>query len=214
MSVIDETWDFKIDIKQLDKNLFCEFKSDVGNLSKQIANQLDGLQTQNIINYSGRSAKNSDDELRMITEKNKQLVHDIKFKVEEYEQQQVKYSKFKSEQKLLANEIKDTHEAFLMAKKYYKKFLKIYFTIESRKDGKDGIFLQFFTEAKKESKGNSVYLLRDSKTKHYEVLEIRPGQEICKEVQQKLQATDDVPGALCYIRQHFMKMKKGKKVDS
>ncbi|XP_063380680.1 uncharacterized protein LOC134667271 [Cydia fagiglandana] len=213
MSVIDETWDFKIDTKQLDKKLFCEFQSDVRNLSKQIENQLDGFQTQNL-NYSGSSSKNSDDELRMIIEKNKQLVHDIKSKVEEYEQQQVKYSKFKSEQKLLAKEIKDTHEAFLMAKKYYKKFLKIYFTIESRNDGKDGIFLQFFTEAKKESKGNSVYLLRDSKTKHYEVLEITPGQEICKEVQQKLQATNDVPGALCYIRRHFMKIKKGKKVDS
>ncbi|XP_063533923.1 uncharacterized protein LOC134744149 [Cydia strobilella] len=212
MSVIDETWDFKIDIKQIDEQLFCEFKSDEGDLSKQIANQL-GFQTQNL-NYSVSSAKNSDDELRVITEKNKQLVHDIKSKVEEYEQQQVEYSKFKSEQKLLTMEIKDTHEAFLMAKKYYKKFLKIYFTIELRNDGKDGIFLQFFTEAKKESKGNSVYLLRDSKTKHYEVLEITPGQEICKEVQQKLQATNDVPGALCYIRQHFMKIKKGKKVHS
>ncbi|XP_047994989.1 uncharacterized protein LOC125233150 [Leguminivora glycinivorella] len=213
MSVIDETWAFKIDIKQLDKQLFSEFKADDPNLSKQITNQLHGFQTQTL-NYSGSLAKNSDDELRMITEKNKQLVHNIKSKVEEYEQQQEKYNKFKSEQKILATEIKDTHEAFLMAKKYYKKFLKIYFTIESRTDGKDGIFLQFFTEAKKESKGNSVYLLRDSKTKHYEVLQITPGQEICKEVQQKLQVTNDVPGALCYIRHHFMKMKKGKKGDS
>lgn len=73
-----------------------------------------------------------------------------------------------SDQKLLAKEIKDTHEAFLMAKKYYKKYLKIYFTVEARQDGKQEIFLQFFTEVKKESKEYSVQLLKDTGTKRYE----------------------------------------------
>lgn len=70
--------------------------------------------------------------------------------------------------KLLSQEIKETHEAFLMAKKYYKKYLKMYYTIESRNGGMQTIFLQFFTEAKKESENYSVRLLRDTKTGFYQ----------------------------------------------
>lgn len=69
-----------------------------------------------------------------------------------------------TDQKLLAKEIKDTHEAFLMAKKFYKKHLKIYYTIESRKGEKQTIFVQFFTEVKKETDAYSVKLLCDTKT--------------------------------------------------
>lgn len=59
-----------------------------------------------------------------------------------------------------------------MAKKYYKKYLKIYFTVEGRQDGKQEIFLQFFTEVKKESKEYSVQLLKDTGTKRYEGMDI------------------------------------------
>lgn len=69
-----------------------------------------------------------------------------------------------TDQKLLATEIKDTHEAFLMAKKFYKKHLKIYYTIKSRKGEKQTIFVQFFTEVQKETDAYSVKLLYDTKT--------------------------------------------------
>ncbi|KAI8435964.1 hypothetical protein MSG28_004126 [Choristoneura fumiferana] len=97
---------------------------------------LEEFQVQNF-NYSGNACRNSDDELKIITERNKQLVHEIKTKVEEYERQQIQYGKFKS----------------------------------ARKDGKQQIFLQFFTEVKKESKEYSVQLLKDTNTKRYEVYE-------------------------------------------
>ncbi|XP_073945320.1 uncharacterized protein isoform X2 [Choristoneura fumiferana] len=167
MSVFDEAWDFRLDLMESESKMLCDFKANVCHLSKQISNQLEEFQVQNF-NYSGNACRNSDDELKIITERNKQLVHEIKTKVEEYERQQIQYGKFKSDQKLLAKEIKDTHEAFLMAKKYYKKYLKIYFTVEARKDGKQQIFLQFFTEVKKESKEYSVQLLKDTNTKRYE----------------------------------------------
>lgn len=74
---------------------------------------------------------------------------------------------FFSDQKLLSQEIKETHEAFLMAKKYYKKFLKMYYTVETRNTESQMIFIQFFTEAKNDSDNYSVRLLRDCKTGHY-----------------------------------------------
>lgn len=73
-----------------------------------------------------------------------------------------------TEQKVLSREIKDTHEAFLMAKKYYKKYLKIYYTIEARKGDEQTIFVQFFTEAKKDMDLYSIRLLCDTKTGNYE----------------------------------------------
>lgn len=73
-----------------------------------------------------------------------------------------------SDQKLLSQGIKETHEAFLMAKKLYKKYLKIYYTIESRIDGSQTIFVQFFTEAKKESENYSIRLTRDTKIGRYQ----------------------------------------------
>lgn len=68
----------------------------------------------------------------------------------------------------MSQEIKETHEAFLMAKKYYKKFLKMYYTIESKSEGSQTVFVQFFTEAKKESENYTVRLLRDTKTGSYQ----------------------------------------------
>lgn len=68
----------------------------------------------------------------------------------------------------MIQEIKEKHEAFLMAKKYYKKFLKMYFTIESKKDDSQTIFIQFFTEARKDSGKYSVRLQRDISKCKYE----------------------------------------------
>lgn len=95
MSVFDETWDFRLDLAESENTMLCEFKANVCHLSKQISNQLEEFQVQNF-NYSGNTGRNSDDELKIITERNKQLLHEIKTKVEEYEQQQIQYGKFKS----------------------------------------------------------------------------------------------------------------------
>lgn len=70
--------------------------------------------------------------------------------------------------KLLSQEIKETHEAFLMAKKYYKKFLRIYYCIEKRYNDTQVVFVQFFTENKKDNENYSVRLLRHTNTGQYE----------------------------------------------
>lgn len=75
---------------------------------------------------------------------------------------------FITDHKLLTQEIKETHEAFLMAKKYYKKFLKIYYCIEKRSSDTQVIFVQFFTESKKDNENYSVRLLRHTTTGQYE----------------------------------------------
>lgn len=73
-----------------------------------------------------------------------------------------------TDQKLLSQELKDTHEAFLMAKKYYKKYLKIYYTIEAKKGDKHSIFIQFFAEAKRDTDLYSIRLQFDTKTGVYQ----------------------------------------------
>lgn len=75
---------------------------------------------------------------------------------------------FFADQKLISQEIKETHESFLMAKKYYKKFLKMYHTIESKNSETQTIFLQFFTEARRDSENYSVCLLRNTKIGQYQ----------------------------------------------
>lgn len=75
---------------------------------------------------------------------------------------------FITDHNLLTKEIKETHEAFLMAKKCFKKFLKIYYTIESRNKDSQVIFVQFFTEAKKDTENYTVRLKRNIKTRSYE----------------------------------------------
>lgn len=55
-----------------------------------------------------------------------------------------------------------------MAKKFYKKYLKIYYTIEARKGDKQTIFVQFFAEAKKDTDLYSIRLLYDTKRGLYQ----------------------------------------------
>lgn len=73
-----------------------------------------------------------------------------------------------SDQKLLSQGVINRHEAFLMAKKYYKKFLKMYCTIESKNSSKQVIYVQFFTEFKKESEINSLRLSQDIDSEGYQ----------------------------------------------
>ncbi|KAM3964377.1 uncharacterized protein ACR2FA_001352 [Aphomia sociella] len=211
MSVIDDIWDYQLDLHTIEEENYSEFDVKISNISEHIIKLLeDGFKRQSF-NYNGIVAQNNDDELRNLVDKNKQLRLDIDVKLEEISQHQSRYEHFKQEQKLLSQEIKETHEAFLMAKKYYKKFLKMYYTIESRSNEKLTIYVQFFTEAKKDSDNYSVILTRDSKTGNYELISASPKLQIFKEVQKRLKETRDLPGALYCIRQAFIYIKPNKK---
>lgn len=72
------------------------------------------------------------------------------------------------DQKLLSQEIKEKHEAFLMAKKCYKKFLKMYYSVDPKIDCKQAAYVQFFTEAKKESDNYSVRLIKNLESGKYD----------------------------------------------
>ncbi|XP_075973519.1 uncharacterized protein LOC142974845 [Anticarsia gemmatalis] len=211
MTVIEDNWDIQLDLGSKEQNSFKEFESRVKCLHQHVHDLLeDGFKVPKF-RFSGNIASSNDDELKALTERNKQLRLDIETKIEELSKQKVQYENFKKDQKLLAQEIKETHEAFLTAKKYYKKFLKMYYTVESRNNGIQTIFVQFFTEAKKESENYSVRLLRDTKTGYYQLDRVSPKLHGFKDLQKQLQETNDVPGCLCCIRQAFMNIKKNKK---
>lgn len=72
-----------------------------------------------------------------------------------------------SDHKLVTNQIKETHESLLMARRCYKNFLNFYYTIESRAKDQQVIFVQFFTESKRDSEKNSIRLLRNTQTGKY-----------------------------------------------
>ncbi|KAL0893052.1 hypothetical protein ABMA27_014701 [Loxostege sticticalis] len=166
MSVIDE-WSFNLNFNDVEKERYSNFVQIINTKRENILLLLDdGFKVQKMCN--GTIDPNNDDELRILIEKNKQLRYDIDVKIEELNCQQSKYESYKKDQKLLSQEVKETHEAFLMARKCYKKFLRVYYSIEKRNKEKQTIFLQFFTEAKKDSENYSVRLIRDSKSGHYE----------------------------------------------
>ncbi|CAH2037468.1 unnamed protein product, partial [Iphiclides podalirius] len=158
-------------------------------------------------------AKDCDDDLKNIMENNKNLRHEIDIKIKELQRQQVRYKTFKHDQKLLSQEIKEKHEAFLMAKKSYKKNLKMYYTIESKIDNKQTSYIQFFTEAKKDSDNYSVRLLKNLESGKYELFSTNPKLKDFKEIQRKLEESNDPPGALCCIREFFLAVKSSNKVQ-
>ncbi|CAB3230065.1 unnamed protein product [Arctia plantaginis] len=211
MSVIEENWDTQLKASTFEINSYKEFEVKVKYLRQHILYLLEDGFTVSKLNFNGSKVQSNDDELKTLTELNKHLRLDIENKVEVFSKQKVQYENFKKDQKLLSQGIKETHEAFLMAKKLYKKFLKIYYTIESKNDGSQTIFLQFFTEAKKESENYSIRLLRDINIGKYHLISTTPKLHSIKDIQTQLQVTNDLPGALCCIRQAFMHLKKTKK---
>ncbi|CAD0199352.1 unnamed protein product [Chrysodeixis includens] len=211
MSIIEKHWDIQFNLDVIEENSYREFEDKMKSLHEQIISHIEnGFRVQKGI-YNGNIAQNHDDELKNLIEQNKQLRYNIDTKVEELSKQKIQYENYKKDQKLLSQEIKETHEAFLMAKKYYKKFLKMYYTIESKSSESHTIFVQFFTESKKESENYSVRLSRDAKTGSYKLLSVTPKLPEFKEFQQTLQETNDVPGALCSIREAFLTIKTNKK---
>ncbi|XP_063824966.1 uncharacterized protein LOC135074563 [Ostrinia nubilalis] len=209
MSVIEE-WSFQNNIRDIDVDLFDNFAQVINIKRDNILILLDdGFKVQKCI-FNGTINVNNDDELQILNEQNKQLRCDIESKIEELGRQQNKYESYKRDQKLLSQEVKETHEAFLMAKKCYKKFLRVYYSIEKRNKDKQTIFFQFFTESKKDSENYSVRLIRDSKSGYYELLSTTPKLNSLKELQRRLKETNDVPGIMCSIRQAFVVIKENK----
>ncbi|KOB77121.1 Protein translocase subunit SecA [Operophtera brumata] len=140
MSVIDDNWDYSIDLHHFDNVSYYELKATICNIKELILHELEDSYKLHKFVYNGKVAQSHDDELKDLVEKNR----------------------------ILRNELKETHEAFLMAKKYYKKFLKMYHTVESMNSETQTIFLQYFTEAKRDSQNYSIRLLRNIKTRQYQ----------------------------------------------
>ncbi|KAL4712290.1 hypothetical protein ACJJTC_004052 [Scirpophaga incertulas] len=213
MSGIDDKWNIYINIVDVENEYFKVFESKINNINDSVLRLLEDRFVKNVGHTNnGNIEINSDIKLQLLIVQNKELRHEIDKKLEEVSRHQTKYENLKKDQKLLSREIKETHEAFLMAKKLYKKYLKIYYTIEENKNEKQTIFLQFFTEAKKESESYSIRLSRDTISGKYQLLSTNPKFTTVKELQERLRDTNDVPEFLCCIRQTFIMMKANKKV--
>ncbi|XP_072931995.1 uncharacterized protein [Epargyreus clarus] len=210
MSITEESWKYAINLSEIEEKRFIDFELHINEHCNQILKLLEESFLQGII-YQVNTGQSYDEELRLLVEKNKKLRQEVEDKLKTVSRQQTQYENYKQDQKLLSQEVKETHEAFLMAKKYYKKFLKMYYCIESRTDDKQVIYIQFFTEAKKDTENYSVRLIRNLKSKQYELLSTTPKLKMLKEYQRILQETEDVPGALCTIRDEFVTIKGAKK---
>ncbi|XP_039753832.1 uncharacterized protein LOC120629119 [Pararge aegeria] len=209
MGVIDENWNYEFDIEATEKSSNIAFELKINDLCESVLKAFD-YGFVNIVVDKDCLARNKDEEFKLLIEKNKELKHEIEIKLKDLSQQQSQYENFKRDQKLLEQEIKETHEAFLMGRKQYKKCLNIYYSIESKSNEMQVVFIQFFTELKKIGESYSIYLLRNSKTHQYTLQSMNPTLRIFKELQRKLQETNDVPGVLCWIRQAFISHKLNK----
>ncbi|CAK1596146.1 unnamed protein product [Parnassius mnemosyne] len=207
---MEGNWNYEINVRNIDTCCLAAFELHDNELRECILKTIEESFLTVKYNHSN-ATQNYEDDIRSLMEKNKTLRQEIDIKVKDLQRQQAQYETFKHDQKLLSQEIKERHEAFLMAKKYYKKFLKIYYTIETKNDDKMTIFAQFFTEAKKDSENYSVRLLRNKENATYELLSTNPTLENFKEIQRKLKESNDIPGALCCIRQSFLNVKALKK---
>ncbi|KAJ0177215.1 hypothetical protein K1T71_007224 [Dendrolimus kikuchii] len=211
MSVLEENWDLNLDLNSVEKRNIEQFELSLSYVNEKVSKILEnGFRSQNQF-LNGNAHLCYDDELKALMEKNKLLRYEVDYKLDELSKQQTRYESCKKDQKLLSEEIKERHEAFLMAKKSYKKFLKLYHTVENKNNDRQTIFVQFFTETKKESENYSVRLLKDLKTGKYHLINTIPKLPNEKELQRILGETNDVPGALCCIREEFLMIKSSKK---
>ncbi|KPJ08130.1 hypothetical protein RR48_12869 [Papilio machaon] len=210
MCTVEGNWNYEFDIINIEKSNFSNLEIILNNFQECALKTL-----ENTFTAEARTCKDvtqkSDDDLRDLLEKNKTLKQKIDIKLKELQQQQKQYETFKQDQKLLIQEIKEKHEAFLMAKKYYKKFLRMYFTIESKNKDSQTIFVQFFNETRKDSEKYSVRLLRNISKCKYDLLSTNPQLKNVKELQRKLEETNDVPGVLSCIRKSFLIIKDSTK---
>lgn len=95
MSVIEDNWDYNIDLNNFDKKSFCEFETIVLSFKEHILQQLeDCFKVQKFV-YSGKVAQNHDDELKDFIEKNRILRNQIESNLEDLSQQQHQYENCK-----------------------------------------------------------------------------------------------------------------------
>lgn len=207
MSAYEEHWNYNIDLNAIALNSCNDFQTRVKCLHQHMLNLLEDRCKVQKCNFSRSIAQSNDDDLKILAESNRQLRNDIENKIANLSKQKALYESRKKDQELLCQEIKETHEAFLMTKKFYKKYLKIYYTVESRNADSQTIFLQFFTEAKKETENYSIRLCRNTKTGLYELSSVTPKVKNLKDLQKQLAEFNDVPGVLCCIRQYFINIK-------
>ncbi|XP_041978448.1 uncharacterized protein LOC121732583 [Aricia agestis] len=211
MNFIAENWEFRKDIREVEKNRVNLFEVERNSWNEQILRLMEDNFIFNNVKNKKTATLSNDEELKLLIDENKELRQEIEYKLKDLSKNQDQYETYKKDQKLLTQEVRERHEAFLTAKKYYKKFLKIYFTIESRSKDTQTVYVQFFTESKKEPDYYSVRLVRNIKTGNYDLQSANPKLKNFKELQKRLLDTNDVPGVLCYIRQAFLKMKSIKK---
>ncbi|KAG6462751.1 hypothetical protein O3G_MSEX013440 [Manduca sexta] len=211
MGGIEDEWNLNLLLEDIEYSSFAEFEICFSNIHTAINTLLDNAFKLEKSKNTKFTTESYDEELKYLCDKNKILKQELDALSEQISKKQLQYEERKKDVKLFEQEIKDRHEAFLMAKKNYKKILKIYFTIESKDAEKETIFIQFFTEARKESENYSVHLVKDTKLGHFQILSTTPNLEEFKEIKRKLLETNDVPGALCSIRQAFKTLKSNKK---
>ncbi|XP_004927035.1 uncharacterized protein LOC101745476 [Bombyx mori] len=210
MSTFEDDWNFQINIEDIEKKNFEEFEKSLRYINDHVFKLLEETFKTQRLDYNCGTGRSHDEELKLLIDKNKQLRQEVDNKTNEILILQTKYENYKKDQKLLSQEVKETHEAYLLTKKFYKKKLKMYYAIESREAEKETIFIQFFTECKKDPENYSVRLLRNTKLRHYQILQISPKIKIEKELKQKIYIPDDVSALLCCIRQEFLNIKQNK----
>lgn len=95
MSVIEDNWDYIIDLNHVDKKSYFEFETTISSFKELVFQQLeDSFKVQKFV-YSGKVAQNHDDELKDLVEKNKTTRNQIDSKLEELSQQQLQYEIYK-----------------------------------------------------------------------------------------------------------------------
>lgn len=96
MSVIEENWDTQMKASTFEISSFKEFEVKVKFLRQHILNLLeDGFTTVSKLNFNGSKVLSNDDELKTLTELNKQLRLDIDNKVEAFSKQKIQYENYK-----------------------------------------------------------------------------------------------------------------------
>ncbi|CAH4032574.1 uncharacterized protein LOC123715015 [Pieris brassicae] len=200
-----------LDFDKLEEKMYGIFKTSVLNYTQDILNLFDNRCILQKPAYRPNSANTLEEELDILHQLNKNLKKEIDENLEKLSQKQNEYESFKQDHKLITNQIKETHESLLMARRCYKNFLNFYYTIESKQIDQQVIFIQFFTQSKRDSEKYSIRLLRNTQTGKYSLQEINPTLKNNKYVVRILEHTNNVPGVLAYIRQGFVYMKKHKK---
>ncbi|CAF4922109.1 unnamed protein product [Pieris macdunnoughi] len=200
-----------LDFDKLEEKLYGIFETSVLNYTQDILNVFDNRGILQKPAYLKNSANTLEEELDILHQLNKNLRKEIEENLEKLSQKQNEYEGFKQDHKLVTNQIKETHESLLMARRCYKNFLNFYYTIESRQTDQQVIFIQFFTQSKRDSEKYSIRLLRNTQTGKYSLQETNPTLKNNKYAERILEHTNNVPGVLAYIRLGFVLIKKHKK---